>query len=104
MIGDGSFYGLKNLRDVNLPSKLEEIGRSAFYECESLEDIRIPKSVSYIGRYAFAYSGIKKLVIEGNPKFGISAGACFWHCKNLEDVSMPEYKGGMNRFFRIVQA
>ena len=95
VIGSHSFSGLKNLRDVNLPSKLEEIGDYAFYECESLEDIRIPKSVSYIDVYAFAYSGIKKLVIEGNPEFMISGGgACFMHCKNLEYVSMPEYKGG----------
>ena len=100
VIGSRSFSGLKNLRDVNLPSKLEEIGSSAFYECESLEDIRIPKSVSYIGKYAFAYSGIKKLVIEGNPEFQISAGACFWHCKNLEYVSMPEYKGGYEPLFQ----
>lgn len=96
VIGSHSFSGLKNLRDVNLPSKLEEIGDYAFYECESLEDIRIPKSVSYIDGSAFSYSGIKKLVIEGNPEFGFAGGGYFTHCKNLEYVSMPEYKGGYN--------
>lgn len=90
VIGDNSFSELKNLRNVNLPSKLEMIGMMAFSECESLEEIRIPKSVSYVGYYAFASSGIKKLVVEGNPRLN---EGCFWYCKNLKDVSMPEYKG-----------
>lgn len=97
-IGKGSFAGLKNLRTVNLPSKLEIIGERAFGGCVSLEDVIIPKSVSSIGARAFGYSGIKKVVVEGNPWLGWdSFGGCFENCTNLEYVSMPMYKGSNNK-------
>lgn len=81
-IGTSAFAGCVNLKEVTLPStveqigdgafnlfadvvsdaklnlesctKLESIGSYAFYGCGGIEEIRLPMSVRYVGEYAFA--------------------------------------------------
>lgn len=53
-ISEGQFIGCTNLKKIDLPSKLEQIGDSAF-AYSSLEEITIPASVKYIGREAFCF-------------------------------------------------
>lgn len=86
-IGDEAFYGCSLLERINLPLTLTEWGESAFngctklhsldiptgvwilpekifYECSALEEISIPCNVTLISDDAFAFSGVKKCVIE----------------------------------------
>lgn len=49
-------FARSNIRKVDLPSGLEEIGYGAFYHCDHLEEVNIPDSVRYIGPYAFHYT------------------------------------------------
>ena len=47
------FDGSINLRNVQLPSTLKEIGSSAFLGCTSLTSIRLPESLETLGWHAF---------------------------------------------------
>ena len=52
-IGNKSFYGCENLKNVFLPTKLSHIGDMAFYDCKSIDEISVFGYTS-IGEYAFA--------------------------------------------------
>ncbi|MBR3994746.1 MAG: leucine-rich repeat protein [Clostridia bacterium] len=52
-IGNKSFYGCENLKNVFLPTKLSHIGDRAFYNCKSIEEISVFGYTS-IGEGAFA--------------------------------------------------
>ncbi|MCQ2501204.1 MAG: leucine-rich repeat domain-containing protein [Lachnospiraceae bacterium] len=60
------------IRELELPSGLERIGRYAFYNCEHLEKIRIPEGMKDIGSGAFTgahrIKEISLLVPEENKK------------------------------------
>ena len=44
----GVFWGCTDLKEITLPSSLEEVYFAAFAHCESLEEIRFPESIKYI--------------------------------------------------------
>ena len=52
-IGDFSFYGCMNLKEVKPTEGLKSIGENAFAVCTSLESILMPDSVGLVGDYAF---------------------------------------------------
>ena len=52
-IENNTFWGCKNLNDIEIPDNIVEIGACAFWECENLYYIEIPDSVSKIGGSAF---------------------------------------------------
>ncbi len=52
-IGDYAFYKCNSLNSVVIPSGVTSIGDSAFYECIFLTDVDIPEGVTYIGNDAF---------------------------------------------------
>ena len=47
------------LSEVYLPEGLESIGYEAFNECGLLKEINLPSTVNNIGDRAFAYSGLE---------------------------------------------
>ena len=53
-IVDEGFKGAWNLKSINIPSSIIEIGDSAFSECTGLTGIVIPEGVEYIGEKAFS--------------------------------------------------
>ena len=81
-----SFWGMKNLRTVSLPSTLEtiggrafimtgverldipdgvtEIGSHAFEACENLKHIHLPRNLSRISRFAFFDCNEEELCVE----------------------------------------
>lgn len=72
-IPGGTFFGCKDLKDVNLPSELKIIGAAAFAECTALEELFVPESVTDFGcdtRY-----GYKSYV--------------FGECRNLKKINIP---------------
>jgi hypothetical protein len=65
-IGNSSFCGCDNLKDINLPSTLKEIGSDALYNCYDLTSITsLPKSLKKIGNTAF---GSDKIYFSSLPE------------------------------------
>ncbi len=54
-IGDGAFYGCKNLSEVNIADSVTKIGGYTFYECNALSELLISNNVTEIGDAAFGY-------------------------------------------------
>ena len=63
-----TFYYMKNIRHVQLPSTLQEIPKFAFYFCDELGDVNIPPSVKKIGERAFLKHGDRKNTIYNHSK------------------------------------
>ena len=50
------FYNMKQLTWVTLPPQLESIGESTFNGCNELRDLQLPSTLNSIGDYAFRYT------------------------------------------------
>lgn len=59
-IGSCAFEGCTKLQQIQLPGSIEKIGSYAFYECTKLQQIKLPNSVKKIGEDAFD-------IMEGLP-------------------------------------
>ena len=53
-IEDWAFFECKNLKKIVIPKGVKNIGYSAFYECAKLKSIKIPNSVTNIGENALS--------------------------------------------------
>ena len=82
------FHDCNNLKSVQLPSHLEDLGEEAFQHCISLEQITLPDSLSAIPRAAFiGCHSLKQLTIPENVKeIGIGA---FNGCSALDELIIP---------------
>lgn len=82
-IGDGCFFGCKNLQAINIPkdSHLEVVGSACFGRCNKLESISFPKSLKEFRGY------LEKEPVNGEVKV---FGGTFLECKNLRSVFIPE--------------
>ncbi len=65
-IGDDAFYRYNCLSSIVIPSGVTSIGDCAFYECNLLTDVDIPEGVTYIGNNVFDY------------------------CYNLDNINLPK--------------
>ena len=101
------FVDCFELKKVIFPknSKLRFIGTSAFWGCKNLKEIDLPKSLKEIGPHAFRYSGLEKITL---PELKLNYGV-FLFCKNLKEVhflgdfiktclSKPDYSDGCSIF------
>ena len=52
-IGDGAFFGCRNLTNITIPNSVTSIGNNVFASCNSLTEITIPNTVTSIGGNAF---------------------------------------------------
>jgi len=96
-----AFYGRSQLKKVQLPEGLEEIGRDAFYNCESLERINYPSTLIKIGKHAFC--GCRSLKEVDLPEGLEEIGQCaFYDCESLERINFPStlIKIGRYAFWR----
>ncbi|MCQ2533770.1 MAG: leucine-rich repeat protein [Clostridia bacterium] len=84
-IGSSSFWGIKSLKSIKLPSTLKYMGFAAFAKCTGLTDVTIPSGI--IGESAFIECTNLKTVTIGNgvTASGISA---FEACPNLSRVNI----------------
>ncbi|MCI5757124.1 MAG: leucine-rich repeat domain-containing protein [Bacteroidales bacterium] len=60
------FSGASNLRSIELPASITEIGDEAFMGCANLASITLPDTVCHIGARAFKKSGVQRFYV-GNP-------------------------------------
>jgi hypothetical protein len=85
VIGNGAFYGCRNLAFIRLPETLESIGNGAFVSC-AIKDVKIPPSVSAIGDSAFAgCSSLESMTLSPGALTWIGDRA-FADCCNLGGV------------------
>ncbi len=77
------------LKEVNLPDSLEEIGFSSFSRCVNLNKINLPKNLTRIGPEAFKFcKSLKHIELPENLyKIGQDAFRC---CEGLESISIPD--------------
>ena len=92
-IGEGAFQDCTNLENVNLPSKITKIQPYTFNGCEKLKEITIPAGVYYIGAEAFAdCRACESIVIPANvTKIGKFAFRSFSGCDGT--VTFERYDG-----------
>lgn len=87
VIGGGAFSDT-DLKNIHLPSTLENIDDYAFGGCKNLKHIELNEGLSRIGEYAFYSSGLESIDLPSTISF-ISDDA-FKHCKFLRCISIPE--------------
>lgn len=96
-IGHAAFKECKNLKNINLPSTLTELGYmwdvtgndgSVFVGCTALESIDIPGSVEHLPQLTFSEcTNLKNVTLhEGTVSIGEHA---FGSCSALQGVEMP---------------
>ena len=82
------YQGLKNLKDITIPSSVTSIGSSAFEGCSGLTSITIPSSVTEIGDGAF--EGCSSLTSITIPSGVTSIGSqVFNGCSSLTEITIP---------------
>lgn len=88
-VGDFAFNGCKQLKKINLPNNLKELGVGAFYQCTQLSAISdkgfvLPSGITEIPSHCFEYCfQFKKLTIPANVQKIASSAFC---CSALEDI------------------
>ena len=91
-IADYSFYGMYNLRSIDIPNSVKYIGKDAFDYCYYLHHVKVGDSVTVIGDYAF--SSCNGLYIDSIGMIDLKLGkaiktigcSAFERCKDLPSV------------------
>lgn len=84
----GAFMDEENIKKVNLPDSLVDMGDMTFAACVNLETINIPSSITEIKTATFMEcSSLKNIVIPNSvTKIGIAA---FGYCESLDTFTIP---------------
>lgn len=80
------FYGLPNLKTINLGENIRELPAYLFCGIETIDEIVLPSTVTDVGVGAFAFSSITSFKATENLE-SIEESA-FYGCKNLESVDL----------------
>ena len=86
-IGEAAFYGCQGLENVNIPNKVTSIGNAAFAGC-AMTSVAIPDSVISIGEWAFAHCKSLTSVTVGNSVTSLEPQGIFYDCTNLTNVTI----------------
>ena len=82
-IGDYAFYGMSQLKTINLPDDITSIGKLAFGFCMSLQNVSIKNNIDTVGESAF--EGCLSLTSITLPAGVTTLGdRAFAYCKNLK--------------------
>lgn len=89
---NGTFYGLKNVKEIILPKSMEYMGAKMFYNCKSLESFIIPQGITTISEGMF--DGCETLsTIYISKAVKVIEKNAFRNCKNLKEII---YEGNIN--------
>lgn len=92
VLHNGTFYGLKNVKEIILPKTMEYMGVNMFYNCKSLESFIIPQGITTISEGMF--DGCETLSTIYIPKtVKVIEKNAFRNCKNLKEII---YEGNIN--------
>ena len=80
----GTFESCMNLTQVILPKTLKEIGSNAFYGTAQLKYIQIPEGVEEIGYTAFSNSGLVTVKLPNSIR---TIKRSFYKCNELKEVT-----------------
>ena len=83
---DSAFWKCPNLRKINLPKNLVELGRTAFRDCTKLQRTDIPASLKKIGDEAFSFCPS----FADDDGFVIVGDILFGYYGTAEKVVVPE--------------
>ena len=95
--GSGAFGFCENLKTIEIPNSVIEIGNCAFFYCTALERIRIPNSVTEMG--SRIQKGGPRGMFQGcdhltdvtlSNRIEYLGERFFWGCKSLKHVSIPD--------------
>lgn len=86
-IGDEAFCHLSTLKEFELPSKVEKIGKYAFY-VSGVKNLTVPATCTTIGECAFGACGMETLVFAEGTKPLTLGRAAFIH-NRLTAVTTP---------------
>ena len=87
-IGENAFFGLSQLKKVELPSTVEIIDRAAFSRCYSLESVKLSEGLVTIEEFAF--SECTSLQNIEFPKSLKTIGTQAFSFNGLVTVSLPD--------------
>ena len=90
-IGTDAFwaYEFRSLESITIPNSVTVIGDNAFRECYELTTITIPNSVITIGTYAFDQCASLESITIPNSVTTIENGA-FCGCSELTSITIPD--------------
>ena len=87
-VGFDTFSQCKDLVNVNLSKRLTKIPNGMFSDCKNLKEIEIPSSINEIGEHAFRGSGLEICVIPDSVK---SIGRfAFEDCRDLKSIRIAD--------------
>lgn len=98
-MSEGGRNGLDNVKEVEIPNTVTQIGKESFGRLSSLKSIEIPDSVVYIGNGAFAYCKALENV-KLPAKLEKIPSEIFYFCEKLSKIELPKSitKIGNNAF------
>ncbi len=86
-LGNGAFYGCKDLEEVNIPEGLTEIQSETFEGCTALKNITIPGNIKKINYEAFYNSGLEN--VELSEGLNVLQRNAFGYCQSLKTITLP---------------
>lgn len=89
VIGNGAFYGCKNLQTDTLPENLTSIGDFAFQDCVKITVSSLPETITSIGQSAFRNCPLVTFTSLPSLLKGTIGSYTFYGCKNARIANIP---------------
>lgn len=87
-LGAGVFSHCESLEDIILPENMVSVPESFLYGCINLKSIQLPSGLKEIGSRACGYTAITS--VEFPPSLKKIGGGAFWGCENLVLDRIPD--------------
>ena len=91
-IGNKSFFGCENLKNIQVSSTFNyTLGSSSFEDCKSLETVVLGAGIEGLGDHCFKNNfNLKTIDILEENGFDFIGQSCFENCYNVESFVTPE--------------
>ena len=83
-VATGCFYKARDIKEIALPSTLEEIGDMAFFKCQELKLLVLPDGLREIGNDSFSYCSAMRGAMYIPSSVKSIGHHCFYKCDALE--------------------